>query len=307
MVALEPLELEMTIRKEDWPSIHEEIRKALDKRVPTGVSGWNKSARWLREWSLTGTAITVIVALISVCVTLGIRVGADIREESKFRTTTEDHFKTIEKSLGDLGHASQLGRNITPPEILAPIHPLQRFAVMDQKTLTASLPQLRTEIQRAADRSTSPPDRATLQAISQKLGVVDPRMAQYWPTVGAMITYQSWLATGRKINLTAIPQLKRCATLAGPGTLRGSHIDMADGSGKFQGCVVTIDGVNLIDSTIENTIIVFRGEPTKLQNVHFVNCLFFLTLTNTPSKPAQTVARTLLASNGTATITTPPV
>jgi hypothetical protein len=196
-----------------------------------------------------------------------------------------------------------------PVEKLPPEPPsLQLFASMDPQMLAASIVQLRKKLEQESTLPLgAPPSESVVRAISQKLSVISPSTPQYWPTVAAMITYQSWLATGRQVNLLVINNLKNCVRVGGVAfPIRGAHFNLADPSGRFQGCIVTLDNANLIDSTIENAIIVFKGSPTKLQNVRFVNCLFAVTLTDDTFGPARSVASALLsASNGTVVITTP--
>jgi hypothetical protein len=177
-----------------------------------------------------------------------------------------------------------------PPRSLS----LQAFVGMDPKAFAASLPQLRKELEQASPQSVPRPDETLVRAVAQKLGQANSGASEYWPTVGAMITYTSQLRTKSGINPSTI-HLRHCSEVSGPMSRM-----TFDGStdGKAFSCDLTLDNADLSDSTISNAVVRFSGGPSKLSNVRFVNCLFLVTLPQSPITPARTIAKELLAGVG---------
>jgi hypothetical protein len=69
--------------------------------------------------------------------------------------------------------------------------------------------------------------------------------------------------------------------------------------GPLNGLVVMIDGGSLLNLRIENSRVIFTGNPVRMQNVTFINCVFELPVSNTPPPFLKKAAQQLLASNFT--------
>jgi hypothetical protein len=67
--------------------------------------------------------------------------------------------------------------------------------------------------------------------------------------------------------------------------------------GPMNGRTVTLDGAKIRDGTFENCRIIFKGEPTVLIRITFINCVFEFPAIDQPPPPLKRMSRQLLAQN----------
>jgi hypothetical protein len=65
----------------------------------------------------------------------------------------------------------------------------------------------------------------------------------------------------------------------------------------IKGKVVLLDGGELVNTRFENSRIIFTQDPVHLKNVTFVDCVFEMPITDTPSEPLKRESQQLLASD----------
>ncbi len=83
------------------------ITKAIPSHVAQAIEsirphGWKKAAYLLREWGVLGTTATVIVSLLGITLATLYQSFAHVREETQFRTHTDDRLEAIEKQMVSL-------------------------------------------------------------------------------------------------------------------------------------------------------------------------------------------------------------
>jgi hypothetical protein len=95
---------DMKLRDDDKKWISDEIAAQLRKGIAEAVAefrprGYRRVTHFLREWGLAGTLVTVPLGLLAICVTLGIFATSGIKDNTQFRTRTEDRLNAIEKDV----------------------------------------------------------------------------------------------------------------------------------------------------------------------------------------------------------------
>jgi len=96
LIAQSEDEMPLKLTKDDKDWILGEIRDA------TQPQGWRKALRVLREVAPLGGILTVVLALITIVVALGIGVVNRREVEATFRGKTEEKLSSIERQLIDL-------------------------------------------------------------------------------------------------------------------------------------------------------------------------------------------------------------
>ena len=221
--------------------IHDEIE--LRQSQETKNTGWRRLAYWLKEWSLVGTCITVIFALITICVTLGIFAVSGIKENATFRGRTENRPDHIEAVLLEL-RASQSPRAV-----------LNDLTKLNDKQLASALPALRKVTEQPIAKVSPSPE--VLHEVTSKLRRVNENTPDYWATVLQFIQFAS---SGVASN--APP----------PGSPTGVTLNNADGIAIGPHSVVVLAGGEISNIRFEDSRIIFTRNPVQMRNLLFVGC-----------------------------------
>jgi len=129
------------LRNEDKIWVTAEIRAATQRPEVRGIK---KALYLLREWSLVGTAITVVLALVALVVTIAIFAGSNINRDAEFRGSVDQRLKSIEQTLSAI--QNRLG--LVQAQIVT-----QKYAAVPPKELKAhseELKQLKTTVAQAS-------------------------------------------------------------------------------------------------------------------------------------------------------------
>jgi hypothetical protein len=257
----------MTIRKEDWPLINKAISDAV---APLRPSGWRKALFELRQWGVLAATATVIVALLAVAAGAIYQAVARVDREARFETNTENRLRTIEAQLLDLRAAQSPG---------AVLKDLNRA---DRATFTEALPALRKISEQPV--STVKPDPATLREVIYKLRTVDESTPDYWPTVLRFIEFAS---AGMSPD---VPPPGKPTSMAIGNIGEGVSLSLSHE-------VVLLDGGALEESRFTNCRIMFTEHPVKMRNVAFINCVFEMPVSATPTPYLKHAAQELLVAD----------
>lgn len=154
---------------------------------------------------------------------------------------------------------------------------------MDTKEVAANLPALQKIIEQPA--AAFAPQPSTLREVAGKLRLVNEATPDYWPTVLRFIQFAS---TGTS------PSVPPAGT---PANVKIGHNTGFGFQSSYKNCVAELDGGELGPSTFENCRVRFTENPVRFLNVRFVNCVFEMPDTGTPSPYLKRAAQVILASN----------
>ncbi len=245
----------------DW--IRQEIQSARRK------TGWRRVVAWAKEWGGLGAAATIVVGVLSTAVTVGLFAFSEWKQSTEFRVHTEDRLDKIESDLRDL-RASQ-----SPGRVLKEINAL------DQTKFSSSLPTLRKVMEQPV--ANVAPTVATLRELAAKLRNTNEQAPDYWPTVLRFIQF----ASARVSNNVPPPGTPNWTIAFNKG--------LSFGSLTYK--VVKLDGGEIASTRFQNCRIIFTENPVSMSNVTFVNCVFEMPMTDTPSPYLRRISQQLLASN----------
>jgi hypothetical protein len=185
--------------------------------------------------------------------------------------------------------------SVKPPNIQfpldqqsTPITSLERFRDMDPQIFAVSLSDLQKVVMQSP--SATVPDKPTISAIAAQLSRTPESSPQYWPTVLRFLQFAS------ASNSPDVPP---------PGTrtnLQLSHVTrVVNGKVDYLSinanhCVARLEAV-WITGRLENCRIIFTGEPVRMRNMQFVNCVFEFPDIDNPNPTIKGAAKELLASN----------
>jgi hypothetical protein len=170
---------------------------------------------------------------------------------------------------------------------------LKKLSALSIEQFQRSLPEVSKAIEDASVLKIAVPSDL-IGSIRKKLILSDDKQPAYWQAAAAFVNYESMRRVPR-LNSAQIQSLSPCMGFVGggKGTISGLNID----PGEAYDCTVALDGVNLVDSVIRNSVVVFLGKHVKLRNVSFVNCYFVVLLSQSPPVSAQQFAKALLNSD----------
>ena len=282
----------VAIRKEDWESINHAIADAV---APLKPSGWKKALHLLREWSVLGTAATLIVALVALAAAAFYQAFARVDKQARFETTTEDTLKGIQSEIVEVrGQLAKL--NVTSHTAL----PQAEFknTLLDLSSAIATVQQQHIKL--------SP---AVLSDLSQKLVNTDTNAPAFWPTVAVVISYRSEALVGGIQNWQK--QFPLCpgtvdilgadknaaAQLLGPDHKPTGPKVSIKRIGN-QDCYVELDGKTISGWDCKRCLVKYSGGSVSMTDVHFEDCLFVFDFRSghTPTPDGQRLTKTLLAS-----------
>jgi len=264
----------MPLYKEDKQWIQSQIKEQLKLRTQVQESsrkGWLKAVYWLKKWGIVGVCITAFLALISLCVTLGIFAVSESRQNAEFRGSTTARLNTVEALLREL-RASQ-----------SPGPVLKEISKLSQKEFARSLPALRKIEQQPVTEVKPSPE--LLRDVAQRLLNTDKSEPDYWPAVLRFIAFAS-----AGLSPDVPPPGK-------PNIVLGHVTSTGNIFGIVSHQTVLLDGVSLVDEHFDHSRIIFTENPSQLRNVTFTDCVFEMPVLDNPNPYLQRVGRTLLASD----------
>jgi hypothetical protein len=230
--------------------------------------GWKKAVRLLRELGPLAASVGLFVALLGVTTGALYQSFAHVKEETQFRTHTEDRLGRIEADL----------------KSLLAVNTIRQAAELKPHELSLELPKVRESIQTAQETGTKLPDQA-LGEIQTRLLNVNEASPGYWPLAFALISYRSIIITGM---------------LSPPGPLsvfkdvrfQGAQQSKVGGVAVVLGGL--IEGVDFVNSWVEFDL----SAPLVLKNTHFDHCVLVFRgmQVESPSPLYQRIARQILAS-----------
>ena len=160
---------------------------------------------------------------------------------------------------------------------------LQELGALQPRQLSKAL----SALQKITDQSASAvaPQPSTLRDVAGKLQLVNEATPDYWTTVQRFIRFAS---AGLSPDVPP------------PGTqtnLRISNNVGAIALGVQKNCVVELDGGDVGPVRFENCRVRFTQNPVRFLNVTFVNCVFEMPDTASPSPYLKRASQILLASD----------
>jgi hypothetical protein len=148
--------------------------------------------------------------------------------------------------------------------------------LQDPKRILATI---RAEVQMAESTGTTVPD-SQLADYKNAVHSLPSTAFEYWVTVATIINYQSFLNQMNGVAPDPTKIVKPCS-FGITGGHGNRYINML-----MQGCVVDLDTQDFENNTFTNCVIRYRGAPTKLVNVRFINCRFIFEIAAAGKAPA---------------------
>jgi len=236
----------------------EERVREIFREVLAEGTGWFKAKRFIKEWS--GVAVLGAVVLGGL---------SQYRDNSEFHGRIDERMKSVE------GYVREQRAPTSPAAVI------EEIGELEQQEFTASLPALQVATAQSFD--TARLNESTLHKVADKLAKADAARPGYWPTVFQFIGLASAAIS------PSIP--------AGGPTLIFSNLHFGPGTMNLKDKVVLLDGGSVEGGSFENCRIIFTENQVKMRNVVFINCVFEIPITTTPSPYLTNAARQLLASS----------
>jgi hypothetical protein len=224
------------------------------------------SGRTDTPWSRAGS-----LALVGICVTAIIFAVSEASRNSEFRGEARAELSNLQADVREL-RAVQSSAKI-----------IKEISTLDRAQFARNLPALRKAMEQPASAAAAQP--ATLRDVAAKLKVVDEATADYWPTVLRFIQFAS---AGLSANVPP-PGAKANVII---GQNRG-FVNL----GPFKNCVAELDGGDLGPTRFENCRVRFTQNPIRFLNVSFINCVFEMPDTASPTPYLKRASQLLLASD----------
>jgi hypothetical protein len=323
-----PQEEFVAIRKEDWPSIHQAIEEAISPLKPRG---WRKAMFLLREWTVLGVVLTIIVALLVFAATQFNLANTRLAKEATFETNTGRDIEEIKKDISGIRDA------LTRRDLLGSAS----LPLSDFKT---ALPEIITTITAAKQQEVKVSPKV-LDNLQQKLIAAGETAPGYWPATAEFISYRSQAAVSNLQGLMQ-PNLPNCTDQEPTGMQIKNIAPLPGGqetgtleNAQYSNCRMTLDSPADNDKfndilrhksariTFTHCLIVYRGGPINLilefkndrrfvksvdagkahtigqtvvsgPTMEFVDCLLDFSVVGKPTPYGQQLAQSVLAQNG---------
>ena len=164
---------------------------------------------------------------------------------------------------------------------------ITKLSILPKSQFDRLLPAVHDAIIGANALRIAPP-KDVVASLKSNLAAASVSADEYWPTVSAFVSYQSRLAHPQ-LDPNVLSALPQCGQ---PSTDAIFQADVFDYGYK---CILTLDGKHIFDSIFQHAILKYDGGPTTVRNMKCVDCYLLVKLTNDPSGPAKTIAKTLFA------------
>jgi hypothetical protein len=285
----------------------------LDEKFAAAIAqlkfkGWKRAANVLLESATNALVIGVFLALLAIAVGALYQSFAHIKEETQFRTRTEDKLNEIEKSLARLGAANERGRPGFGQRLpvllednavvqgsalrLQTVAALAEGAREDHVIIPESVVAHVGKLVIDANHSSDPLVRSAAWSANRSLldyvsalregSGPDPKTAEPLPQQWSALIDWGFEESGEgeiAVGFIGEAPSNQCA--------RGEHIGepqrgFTSGGGpawvivknSHSGKTLRLDGHFLKNIVYSGLRIAYRGGPMKLENVYFVNCTF---------------------------------
>lgn len=251
----------------------EEAERLIDNKLAeirnlVKPQGWRKA----RERIISFGAPAAIVGLFLG--SLGITAGAlyqsfaHVKEETEFRTKTNDRLDRIDESIKAL---FLNGSPNTPP-----LTALKEMGSFKPNTLAVALPALR----KATEKPIANVNAETLSQVAKNLAQVNPATPDYWSTIFQFIQSASF-----SINQDVPPP--------GPPFALDveENVSMTMEYMNYTAAAIYFGGtINLKNATFKNCrIVVGPKAVVRFSNVTFINCAFVFPSPGPPTEPSPSL------------------
>lgn len=275
------------------------IQAVVDEAVQSAVEslrprGWKKALHSLQESLSLGATAGIFVALLALTLTAGYYAFARLEAEAKFQTHTNDTLDSIDKRLTAIDdHLKHLDADVATLKLSKLLSaPIKKGSQLQAKDLVSAARKndirLPTDLveetgKRFVDASAQTPQAwdAALEFVNYKSFVNSlpptlPKLAESTRPADFQTRYR-WNSP-----LSTPPQVSVVGRLPEQSAARFSPIGEDLNAGQAEGDafifavggVVGLDGMQYKNVAFINSVIVYDGEPTSLNNVYFINCTF---------------------------------
>jgi hypothetical protein len=166
---------------------------------------------------------------------------------------------------GLLGHLSDGQKNVNDRVVM-------QAEILDKlQDPIGALSDIRARLE-SAKQKRKPINREQLVSYKNVVRLISPAMTgyNYWETVETIINYQSFVNQ----TLGKAPDPEKVSRPCGPAT--GGLMNVI--SGQLSDCIITLDTQVFANTTFQDSVVIYKGGPTSLLNVRFINCRFVLEL-----------------------------
>jgi hypothetical protein len=263
------------------------LREELLALIPLRPKGWKRAASILREFGPIASIITVILTLVVIAIGALYQSFAHVKEETQFRTHTDDRLQAIEKTVKSID-----------ADILA----LRLKALVSGPADSQGQAEAKKVLGTAKEESISLPQTVVEQGGKKFIGVSKGN-PNAWGVALDFIAYRSWLntrnpetATGDYGNTFSTYYHQNLVhgrdpvkwSWGGPLTTDNSKQAKWDAIGYEDkrntvtqpswiigtGGAESLDGQQLRRAILINVEVHFSGGPVILEDVTFINCTF---------------------------------
>jgi hypothetical protein len=246
---------------EQLPPLAESVKelKSASDRANSRIGGWPKN--WAAVIGIGGCFLALLAIAVNAIFSdfAGLRSDlSDLRADVRELRAVQSSAKVI-KEISVLKHA-EFARN---------------------------LPALRRAMEQPASAAAAQP--AALRNVAAKLKTTDEATADYWPTVLRFIQFAS---SGLSAN---VPPPGTKANVIVRGKLSSVNVG-SGGPPGFENCVAELDGGDLEAVYFKNCRVRFTQNPVRFVNVSFINCVFEMPDTASPTPYLKRASQLLLAS-----------
>jgi hypothetical protein len=278
-----PIEENMPVREDQKEFIRGEIeRQMIELADSFRPHGWTKVTHFLREWGLTGTAVIVPLTLLGLTLGALYQSWGHVKEETEFRTHTNDRLGDIDASLKII--RSQLD-GMSLKRIAS--NPLTAQTITEAKDILVGAASNKIQI-----------DQNVVKDVGRKFVEASEKDPAAWNAAMMFLEYRSvlngsFLPLLRKHTGTTTYQAEappghtvpnvshygdappsQAAILEKIGTELNKNAPVGDAFLLLQDGDVELDNYHAKNIIFRNIHIMYRGGPVQLENVYFVNCTF---------------------------------
>jgi hypothetical protein len=298
---------------EDMAGLNNDDRKWITREIQKGIEpisalqtavealnprGWRKAVRLLRELGPIATLIAIVVALLGITLGALYQSVSHVKEETQFRTHTDDRLASIEKGIEEI--ETRLN--------------LRDKAELKPEKFNRDLPAVAATIKSALDLGISAPEDIQ-DSLQQRFQQADTHAPGYWPAVAQFISYRSEQSA---------PTSVRSLLIAGhpPNCLGQGEVSPLDAKTMrptsvftWTRCVLYLDdnfgpasNLRTGDVVFKECLVIYRGGPVSdtVAIALFQDCIFAFTLDSQPARRAEMLIQFLLKALPSSAIKIPP-
>jgi hypothetical protein len=303
---------EMALSPKDWidldkkfTKVSEDILREVGALIKDAVHPPSGLRRWIKEWGTAGAAITGAVALVALAITGVIFAVTESSKNSEFRGSTKEHLATIDTAIIEIRTRRTADNPADPGNQQA------AKEVLSEGRGTARIPE-------AAIREAG---KGFIEAAA--------RAPTAWPVALDFLDYRSFLNASLRSPIANIKPTESAKEIdpawgikmpIDEASLKPSKTDFhlyfyppaapikeaaalealdQPAGGSFgpsfisftatPPIAITLDGFHMRNVVFKNVIVVYRGGPTRLEHVLFVDCAFRIMIGNSGSQLANAV------------------